>query len=104
MREMSADCVRSDRAGHGSPPGRLAAPLSQALKQAAWPRNASNFFSAGKHGWLLASEEAPDFHDPAGSRRVTTEIAQRAICSHGNPPGDGPDLATVEAVYGEPAR
>src|SRR5262245_57472800 len=39
----------------------------------------------------------------AGSRRVTAETAEHAICSHGDPPDDGPDLATVEAAYSEPA-
>jgi hypothetical protein len=61
------------------------------------------FLCGCEHSRLLESEEAPDFHDCAGSRRLTAEIAERAICSHGNPPADGPDLVTVEAVYGEPA-
>src|SRR5262249_17401914 len=38
---------------------------------------------------LGAREEAPGFDEVAGSGRVTTELAERATCSHGDPPADG---------------
>src|SRR5262249_30396800 len=44
----------------------------------------------------LGGEEAPAFHDRARSRRVTAQIAECAICAHGNPPADSPDLAQLK--------